>query len=41
MELDRDLMIKEGWPRGAAEQMALQHAREQALNEIQADLEAG
>jgi hypothetical protein len=41
IELDRDLMVKEGWPRAAAEQMALQHAREQALNEVQADLEAG
>jgi len=27
MELDRDLMVKEGWPCGAAEQMALRHAR--------------
>jgi hypothetical protein len=40
-EFDRDLMVKEGWPRVTAEQMALQHAREQALNEVQADLEAG
>jgi hypothetical protein len=38
---DRDLMIDAGWPGGAAEQMALQHAREQALSEVQADLEAG
>jgi len=41
MEFDRDLMIKDGWPRGAAEQMALQHARQLALNEVQAGLEAG
>ncbi len=33
LEFDRDLMIKEGWPRGAAEQMALRHAREQANRE--------
>jgi hypothetical protein len=38
---DRDLMVKDGRSREAAEQMALQHAREQALNEVQADLEAG
>ena len=31
MEFDRDLMIKDGLPRGAAEQLALQHAREQAV----------
>ena len=41
LEFDRDLMVKDGWPRAAAEQMALQHAREQALKEVQADLEAG
>jgi hypothetical protein len=39
--LDRDLMIDAGSPGGAAEQMALQHARGQALSEVQADLEAG
>ena len=32
-EFDRDLMIGDGWPRSAAEQMALQHAREQASRE--------
>lgn len=41
LEFDRDLMVKDGWPRAAAEQTALQHAREQALNEVQADFEAG
>jgi hypothetical protein len=29
--LDRDLLIKEGWPRSVAEQMARQHARERAI----------
>lgn len=33
IEFDRDLMAKEGCPRGAAEQLALQHAREQANRE--------
>jgi hypothetical protein len=41
MAFDRDLMIRDGWPRGAAEHMALRHARERALNEVQADFEAG
>ena len=41
MAFDRDLMIRDGWPRAAAEHMALRHARERALNEVQADLEAG
>jgi len=30
IELDRDLMIKDGWPCGVAERMALRHARERA-----------
>jgi hypothetical protein len=33
VELDRDLMIRDGWPRLAAEQLAVQHAREQANRE--------
>lgn len=41
LQFDGDLMVEDGWPRAAAEQMALQHARQQALNEVQADLEAG
>jgi hypothetical protein len=41
MEFDRDLMTGDGWPRGAAGQMALQHARERALAEARADREAG
>jgi hypothetical protein len=39
--LDRDLMIKDGWPRCGAEQIALRHGRKRALDEFQADREAG
>jgi hypothetical protein len=41
MAFDGDLMIRDGWPHGTAEHMALRHAKERALLEVQADLEAG
>ena len=41
MEIDRDLMIEEGWPRPAAEHMALQHLRDLAADEAPAGREAG
>jgi hypothetical protein len=41
MEFDRDLRMKEGWPRASAEYVALQRARELAIRKAQAGKEAG
>jgi putative hydrolases of HD superfamily len=41
MAFDRDLMVSDGMSRQGAESEALQHARQRALSEVQADLEAG